>query len=191
MDLTEKTVNRNYVYKGKILSPARRRSSSDGKPCVREIVEHCAGAAVLYVADGKIVFVRQFRYAYGEVITEIPAGKVERGEEPLAAAFRELREETGIVPSTMELLQIVYPSTATRTRRYTFSLPAADGWKNPIRTRANFCRLSGSTRKRRRKCLSAAFSATQNRYRSVRVFSANQIKFTTLAKTLDFTARRW
>lgn len=112
MDLTEKTVNRNYIYKGKILSLRRDDALlPDGKPCVREIVEHCAGAAVLYVADGKIAFVRQFRYAYGEVITEIPAGKVEQGEEPLAAAFRELREETGILPSAMELLQIVYPST--------------------------------------------------------------------------------
>lgn len=162
MDLTEKTVNRNYVYKGKILSLRRDDALlPDGKPCVREIVEHCAGAAVLYVADGKIAFVRQFRYAYGEVITEIPAGKVERGEEPLVAAFRELREETGIVPSTMELLQIVYPSTGYTDEEIYVFLARGGRVENSDRTRANFCRLSGSTRKRRRKCLSAAFSATQ------------------------------
>ena len=112
MDLTEKTVNKNYLYKGKILSLRRDDALlPDGRPCVREIVEHCPGAAVLYVADGKISFVRQFRYAYGKVITEIPAGKVEPGEQPLAAALRELKEEAGVVPDEIEPIQVVYPST--------------------------------------------------------------------------------
>lgn len=118
MDLTEKTVNRNYIYKGKILSLRRDDATlPDGRPCVREIVEHCPGAAVLYVRDGKIAFVNQFRYAYGEVIPEIPAGKAEKDEDPVVAAARELKEEAGVVPDSIELIQIVYPSTGYTDER--------------------------------------------------------------------------
>lgn len=112
MDLTEKTVKRNYIYNGKILSLRRDDALlPDGKPCVREIVEHSGGAAVLYLApDGRIPFVKQYRYAYGEVVCEIPAGKLEKGENPEAAALRELREEVGAIPDIVKPLQVVYPS---------------------------------------------------------------------------------
>ena len=82
MELTEKTVKKNYVYRGKIISVrADDALRPDGKPCKREIVEHSGGACVLYSEDGKILLVKQYRYAYGETIYEIPAGKLNAGEE--------------------------------------------------------------------------------------------------------------
>lgn len=111
MDYKERTVNKNYVYQGKIL--ALRKDDAvlpDGAPCVREIVEHSGGACVLYVENGKAVFVRQYRYAYGESVLEIPAGKLNKGEDPALAAKRELEEETGIACESVELMQVLYPS---------------------------------------------------------------------------------
>ncbi len=111
MEYKEKTVVKRYVYQGKILSV---RSDDavlhDGTPCKREIIEHSGGAAVLFVQDGKIPFVRQYRYAYQESVLEIPAGKLEQGENPLKAALRELKEETGVCASEAKLLFVLYPS---------------------------------------------------------------------------------
>ena len=75
--LREKTVEKKYVYQGKILSVRCDDAlRPDGKPCKREIVEHPGGVGILYVEDGKVLLVRQFRYAFSEVIYEIPAGKL-------------------------------------------------------------------------------------------------------------------
>ena len=97
MDLTEKTVQKHYVYEGKIISVRCDEAlRPDGKPCKRELIEHPGGACVLYVEDGRMLLVKQFRYAYGEVLYEIPAGKLEAGEDPALAAARELSEEAGV-----------------------------------------------------------------------------------------------
>ncbi len=111
MDLTEKTISKNYVYKGKILNLRNDDAVlPNGLPCKREIVEHSGGACVLYEKEGKILFVRQYRYAYGEVLLEIPAGKLNEGEDPKEAAIRELEEEAGVRADEIELLYTVYPS---------------------------------------------------------------------------------
>ena len=89
MSYEEKTVQKNYVYKGKILTlRCDDATLPNGQPCKREIIEHSGGACVLYVEDEKVLLVRQYRYAYGESIYEIPAGKLEVGEEPMLAAAR-------------------------------------------------------------------------------------------------------
>ena len=111
MNFKEETVNKNYVYRGKILSlRCDDARLPDGKPCKREIVEHSGGAAVLCVKNGKIALVKQFRYAYGEELYEIPAGKLNAGEDPRQAAARELEEETGLFAAEMEPLLVLYPS---------------------------------------------------------------------------------
>ncbi len=111
MDYVEKTIKKNYIYKGKILTVRCDDAlQADGKPCTREIIEHNGGACVLYVEDEKILLVRQYRYAYGESIYEIPAGKLDNGEEPIVAAARELEEEAGIRAEKFELLYVNYPS---------------------------------------------------------------------------------
>ena len=111
MDMTEKTVHRNYIYRGKILTlRCDDALRPDGRPCKREIVEHPGGACVLYAENGKLLFVRQYRYAYGEVVTEIPAGKLNEGEDPMLAAERELGEETGMIADELVLRFVLYPT---------------------------------------------------------------------------------
>ena len=111
MDYVEKTVKKNYVYEGKILTlRCDDAELPDGKPCKREIIEHSGGACVLYVEEGKALFVRQYRYAYGESIYEIPAGKLEKGEDPAKAAARELEEEAGVKADELKLLFVMYPT---------------------------------------------------------------------------------
>ena len=111
MDTTEKTIEKNYVYRGKIIN-VRCDSAllPSGEPCKREIVEHHGGAAILCEKGGKIAFVKQYRYAYGKEVLEIPAGKLEAGEDPLNAAKRELKEETGVSAEKFEKIAEVYPS---------------------------------------------------------------------------------
>ena len=111
MNLTEKTVRKNIVFEGKII---RVRCDDallpDGRPCRREVVDHPGGASVLYVREGKVLLVRQFRYPYGEETLEIPAGKLDPGEDPAHTAARELAEETGWEPASVEHLYTIYPT---------------------------------------------------------------------------------
>lgn len=111
MEYIEKTVKKNYIYEGRIIKVRCDDAElPDGKPCIREMVEHSGGASVLYVEDGKVLLVRQFRYAYGESIYEIPAGKLEAGEDPMLAAARELEEEAGVKAGRLELMFTLYPT---------------------------------------------------------------------------------
>ncbi len=111
MEYIEKTVKKNYLYQGKIITVRRDDALlPNGQPCIRELVEHSGGASVLYIEDGKVLLVRQFRYAYGESIYELPAGKLEVGEDPAFAAARELEEEAGVKAGRLELMFTLYPT---------------------------------------------------------------------------------
>ena len=82
----------------------------NGREALREVARH-PGAVGIFVMDGdQVVLVRQFRYPIGREMLEIPAGKLERGEEPYPAAMRELREETGGRTSRLEVLGDYYGS---------------------------------------------------------------------------------
>ncbi len=110
-DLTEKTLVKNTVYEGKILSVRNDAVLlPDGRESRREIVEHNGGSCVLAAENGRILFVKQFRYAAGEVLYEIPAGKLEKGEDPERTALRELEEECGLIARSAELLYETYPT---------------------------------------------------------------------------------
>lgn len=116
MDYEEKTLKKNYIYQGKILSLRKDDAILfNGEKCIREIVEHSGGACVLFVQDNKVLFVRQYRYAYGESLLELPAGKRNDGEDPKVTALRELNEETGIQADRIELLFTIYPTPAYTT----------------------------------------------------------------------------
>ena len=113
MDFNEKTVKENCLYKGKILNLKRDEVElPDGKLAVREMVEHSGGSAILCEKDGKILLVKQFRYPYKEVIYEIPAGKLNLGEDPAETAIRELEEEGGIKAERVVKMFDVYPTPA-------------------------------------------------------------------------------
>ena len=129
MDILEKTITKNYIYKGKIINLRHDEVElPDGKTAFREIVEHNGGACVLYVENDKIVFVKQFRYAYGETVLEIPAGKLEKGEDPAKTALRELQEETGICAKKIQHLFTMYP-TPGYTNEKIYIYQASDGEK--------------------------------------------------------------
>ncbi|MGN0822689.1 MAG: NUDIX domain-containing protein, partial [Candidatus Gallimonas sp.] len=110
MKLTETTVRKNYIYRGKIINVRCDDAElPDGRACKREMVEHPGGAGILCVRDGSVLLVRQYRYAYGEEIYEIPAGKLNPGEDPALTAQRELKEETGVT-AKVRLLYTLYPT---------------------------------------------------------------------------------
>ena len=112
MKLEETTVNKNYVYNGKILNLRRDDALlPNGKPCIREVVEHNGGVCIAALTDdNELIFVRQFRYPYMDVLLELPAGKLENEEEALPAGKRELLEETGFEAEEYEFLGKFYPS---------------------------------------------------------------------------------
>ena len=110
MKLTETKISGQTVYKGKVVTlNVDEVILPDGKIAKREIVRHTGGAAVLAVKDNSVLLVRQFRYAYGREIYEIPAGKIDVGEDPENAARRELEEETGYTAKLIHALNI-YPT---------------------------------------------------------------------------------
>ena len=111
MNLTEKQKSSKTIYDGKILKLlVDGVELPDGANAIREIVRHSGGAAVLFVKEGKVALVKQYRYAYGKEMYEIPAGKMEKSEDARFSASRELEEETGYRAKTISHLLDIYPS---------------------------------------------------------------------------------
>lgn len=112
MDLTEKQLKAEYVFRGKIFKARVDEAlMPDGRTAVREVVEHNGGVMVAPLdSDGNLYLVDQFRYPYFEVVTELPAGKLEKGEDPYEAGIRELKEETGMTAEKIISLGKLYPS---------------------------------------------------------------------------------
>lgn len=92
-----KIMSRETVFAGRILDVVvEKHQMPDGRQSSFEIIRHPGGSAVLPVLpDGRILLIRQFRPTIGEMIFEIPAGRLESGESALECAGRELIEETG------------------------------------------------------------------------------------------------
>ena len=113
MELTEKTVEKQVVFEGVIVTVRRDKAElPNGRIVGREVVEHPGGVCVAPLTDeGELIFVRQFRYPYKEVVLELPAGKRDRnGEDPLTCGKRELLEETGATAAEYRYLGPLYPT---------------------------------------------------------------------------------
>ena len=109
---TEVVEKRNRVFSGRVFAAeVLSVRQSDGRESAREIVKHNGGAAVLPIDDEMNVYVvRQFRSPFMHVLTEIPAGKLEIGEDPKEAAIRELSEETGLIAENVVSLGDIFPT---------------------------------------------------------------------------------
>jgi ADP-ribose pyrophosphatase len=111
-NLEEKTLKTEQIFSGKIISlQVDDVELPNGKTSKREIVKHPGAVAVLAITDdNKIVMVEQYRKALERTLVEIPAGKLEKGEEPRLSALRELEEETGYECKQLEWLISFYTS---------------------------------------------------------------------------------
>lgn len=109
--MKETTLSSEKIYDGRIISLRKDEIITEkGVKQSREVVSHGGGAAVLVVKNGKILLERQFRYPYGEILWEIPAGKRDKGEDYAETAKRELEEETGYIAEKLVKLFEIYPT---------------------------------------------------------------------------------
>jgi ADP-ribose pyrophosphatase len=102
----------DVLYRGKVFDlVVDQVQYPSGRTGVREIARHPGGAVVVPVLeDGRIIMVEQLRYPLGSRLLELPAGKLGNGEDPAAAAGRELTEETGWIAGSLEKLSSIYTS---------------------------------------------------------------------------------
>ncbi len=107
-----KRLHHRVAYRGRILTlEVDRVSEPGGVEVEREVVRHPGSAVILpIVSEGRLVFVRQYRYAVGGFLWELPAGHIDPGESAEETARRELVEETGYYPHRLEKLLEFYPA---------------------------------------------------------------------------------
>lgn len=112
MELFEKKLWEQEVFDGKIIRVhVDEVELENGSTAQREVVEHPGGVSVAVLTpQDELIFVRQFRYPLGEVLLELPAGKLERGEDPFEAMKREQLEETGTTAEHYISLGDLYPT---------------------------------------------------------------------------------
>ena len=111
-DLVEKPLRREDKFQGKIVSVhVDEVELPNGHTSIREVVDHVDGVTVLPLDENNnVLTVTQYRYVFGRPLLELPAGKLDPGEDPYTGGLRELREETGAVPGVYESLGRIIPA---------------------------------------------------------------------------------
>ncbi|MGB9682231.1 MAG: NUDIX hydrolase [bacterium] len=129
MQLEEKLIKSTYKFEGRLLKVrVDEVITPDNNVATREIVLHKGAVAVLPIKEGKVVLVRQYRHATGEILWEIPAGVIKEDEPPEEGAIRELQEEVGLYPLNLIRLGEIFVSPGYSTEKiYLFY---ADRFKN-------------------------------------------------------------
>ena len=111
MDFKEKQLSSKLIYDGKVVKlyvdDVKCPNNNISK---REIVKHNGGVCVLAIVDDKVILEKQYRYAYDEVLYELPAGKLEINEDSYVAGLRELEEETGYKAKSLINYGKMYPT---------------------------------------------------------------------------------
>lgn len=98
--MKERKLSSEMKFDGKLIKVTYDIADVNGKEAWREVVHHPGASAVVAIdEDNRIIMEKQFRYALNDYLLEIPAGKLDAGEDPLVCAKRELEEETGIIAS--------------------------------------------------------------------------------------------
>ena len=114
MRLYEETLSTTPIYDGKIISLRRDTARlENGREVAREVISHPGGVCIVAVdEEDRLLLVRQFRYPFSRVLTELPAGKLNYGEDPLRCGQRELEEETGCTADRFVSLGQFLPTPA-------------------------------------------------------------------------------
>ncbi len=119
-ELKEERISGEMIFEGRVMRVIRDTVRlPNGHESTREVVLHDGAVAVIpLLSDGSILMERQYRYAQGRTVLEIPAGKLDSPDEPpLSAAIRELKEETGATAEKLTYLGLIVPSVAILTEK--------------------------------------------------------------------------
>ena len=110
--LRERKINSTQIFDGKVIKIYKDLvQCPNGNNSYREIVKHHGGVCILAIdKDNNVFMEKQYRYAYDEVLYELPAGKLEENEVPLDAAYRDFEEETGYKAINLKSLGVMYPT---------------------------------------------------------------------------------
>ena len=114
MTLYEKKLTSKQIFDGKVVKLfVDTVELPNGKEAIREIVRHPGAVCVIPVTnEGEVIMVKQYRYAFEQIMLEIPAGKLEPGEDPLDAVKRELEEESGVIANNIEYMGEIFTTVA-------------------------------------------------------------------------------
>ena len=112
MDMTEKKIAGKDIYDGKVLHVVLDDVQlPDGSESKREVIRHSGAVCIAPLTEnGELVFVKQYRYAVGQELLELPAGRIDPSEDPKHTGERELREETGYTAVNTTYVGRLYPT---------------------------------------------------------------------------------